>query len=216
MPSNEIVMQTVRRMISSGVDDETIRMTLKGINIPDEEIERVIFQAKGAVQKPQPSYQQTSQPLQQAEEEGAESGQDYEESEEPYQEDDSEPDSGEGDKELEEDLEEEPSYPQPQPKQYYRPAQDEAAHHSTTHNLLEEHGQRMDTVQQGISDLHRKFDSAPRLSPQAVTNLNSIEKRIFALEGEIKQVKGNTVALQNLLKSVLETNRKILLGMKKK
>ncbi|MAG17938.1 MAG: hypothetical protein CL944_00520, partial [Candidatus Diapherotrites archaeon] len=47
MVSNDVVMNTVKRMLSSGVDDDTIRMTLKGINLKDTEIDNFINEAKG-------------------------------------------------------------------------------------------------------------------------------------------------------------------------
>jgi len=47
MVSRNIVLETVKRMYSSGVDDDTVITTLKDIGISDEEIKSVIDEAKG-------------------------------------------------------------------------------------------------------------------------------------------------------------------------
>jgi len=42
-----------------------------------------------------------------------------------------------------------------------------------------------------------------------------LDKRMSSLEKEISETKANTIALQSLLKKILETNKKTLLKLEK-
>lgn len=52
MVNKEIIMETVRKMYDSGIEDSVIEATLRDIGLNDEEIVQYIAEAKGA--KPQP------------------------------------------------------------------------------------------------------------------------------------------------------------------
>jgi len=195
MVSNEVVLQTVKRMISSGVDDNTIKITLAGISLSGAEIESVLAEAKGITVQPPAQPQKapaTQEDLQ--EQDAADDGADDisgEEGEEDY---------AEGD--LSEDA---------------KDASDEQfASHAATHTMLEEHAGKIDDVQQGIAELHEKIDSAPKITPQAVAQLEALDKRISSLEKEVGETKANTIALQGILQKILETDRKTLLELQKK
>ncbi len=75
MVSNEVVMQTVKRMLSSGIDDETIRNTLRSISTPEEQVEVIINEAKGI--SPQQA-QQAKKVVQEAEDELEDADEDFE------------------------------------------------------------------------------------------------------------------------------------------
>jgi len=193
--SNEVVMQTVKRMISSGVDDSTIRTTLKGINLPEEEINKVMNEAKGissqsSVQEQTQNTQQEQASTQEDSPEDEEDGLDVDESE-----------SASNEKKASSDSE--------------SVSQEQAAQHTTTHTYLEEHGEKIDGVKKDISDLHGTINATPSLSKEDIAKLSMLDTRMSSLEKEISETKANTIALQSLLKKILETNKKTLLKLEK-
>src|SRR3989338_7456693 len=202
MVSNDVVMQTVKRMISSGVDDNTVRVTLRGIGLSDAEIDNIMAQAKGITPKeekevrksPADSIPEYSKNKENDSEEGAD--------------EDLEEDDSDSDDEYAEDLEE---TPEAMGKRLDQVSQEQSAQHTTTHDILEEHGDKLGDVHKSINELHDKFDSSPKLSSESIGKLNALDKRISWLEKEVAETKANTIALQELLQKILETNRKTLL-----
>ena len=190
MTMNDVVLQTVKRMISSGVDDNTIKMTLQGINIPENEIQAVINEAKGIKpsenQMPEDSSQNVS----------GEDDDSFEEDAEDYDED--------------EDVPPEPSVR----KEAEAISQEQVAQHTTTHQYLEEHGQKLDGVKKDVLDIQAKVDASPKISPATIAKIDALDKRMSGIEKEIGETKANTIALQDLLKKILETNKKTLLKLK--
>ena len=73
----------------------------------------------------------------------------------------------------------------------------------------------MDSVKNDISNLHGKINSVPSLSKEDIAKLSMLDKRMSSLEKEISETKANTIALQSLLKKILETNKKTLLKLEK-
>ncbi len=202
MVSNEVVLQTVKRMVATGVDDSTIRMTLKGINLADADIDSVIAEARGGM--PGKAGRQQSQPAAAASEEEQV---DYEGEAE---------NSGDGSEGGEYEGEGEENSTDELKSQIQGSSQEQMAHHETTHNILEEHSDKMEQMHSDITALHRKIDAAPRLSSESIAQLNALGARISALEKEIGETKANTIALQGLLQKILETDRKALLELQKK
>ena len=195
MVSNEVVMQTVKRMISSGVDDNTIRTTLKGINLSEEEIEKVMNEAKGIT--PQNNAPEQKQESQQKSEVSPEEEVPEDENYDSVDEEESQP----PEKNVSKDI--------------ASASQEQAAQHTTTHTYLEEHGEKMDSVKKDISNLKGKINSTPSLSKEDIAKLSMLDKRMSSLEKEISETKANTLALQSLLKKILETNKKTLLKLEK-
>ncbi|MCR4334963.1 MAG: hypothetical protein NUV57_00310 [archaeon] len=205
MVSNDVIMSTVKRMLSSGVDDDTIRMTLKGINLGEEEIDNVINEAKGVSSdspKTRVDAKTAFENLKKSKEPEIEEGDsaDYNGSEDSVD-DDSEEDDSEEAVDVKKELE--------------AVSQEQAAQHTTTHQLLDEHREQMQSVQTNVADLHKKFDSSPSLSPETIGKINALDKRMTSLEKEISETKANTIAIQDLLKKILETNKKTLLKLEK-
>lgn len=207
MVSNDVVMQTVKRMISSGVDDNTVRVTLRGIGLSDPEIDNIMAEAKGITPKEEKTIRKSPQ----------ESIPEYHESKEADSEEnadeDLDEDDSESDEEYAEDLEE---TPEAMRKRLDQVSQEQSAQHTTTHNILDEHADKLGDVHQSINDLHDKFDSSPKLSSESIAKLNALDKRISGLEKEVAETKANTIALQELLKKILEANRKMISLLEKK
>ncbi|HZX34203.1 MAG TPA: hypothetical protein VFF09_02365 [archaeon] len=198
MVSNEVVMQTVKRMLSSGVDDATIRATLQGINLSAQEIERVLGEAKGV-----PSRRAAGNAAETGDgdlDETGESGEEETGAEGP------EEDFDEGAEVRGEGLKSE----------VRSMAQEQSAQHATTHSILDEHSGKIEGVHKNIDALHEKFDSAPKISAESIAKLEALDSRISSLEREVSETKANTKALQSLLEKILEANRKMLLELQKK
>lgn len=211
MVSSEVVMQTVKRMISSGVDDETIKMTLRGINMPDSEIDSIIAQAKQIT----PGQARAAEDAVSGAEEGlGENGQDSDEGDDGQE-------AAEGDESDAENAGEEEESSSEESDEDLGEAlrdasQEQQAHHTTTHTMLEEHSNKMDDLHRNVSAIHEKIDSAPRLSAETVSKLGALDSRLSGLERQVAETKANTLALQELLQKILDTNRKILIELQKK
>ncbi|HLC79615.1 MAG TPA: hypothetical protein VJG83_04285 [archaeon] len=186
MVSNEVVAQTVKRMIASGVDDDTIKMTLKGIGLDDSEISSVIASAKGVSEEQDEADSKVGQ---EDADEGSVEGGEVEEGEQ-----------------FEPDLD----------TRLDAISQEQSAQHATTHTVLDEHAQKMEDMHDDISSLHEKIDSSPKFPPEAIAKISALDKRMSALEKEISETKANTLALKDILQKILETNRKTLIEVQKK
>jgi len=201
MVSSEVVLQTIRRMISSGVDDNTIRITLKGIGLPDPQIDSLIRDAKAGTPVQGARAQETNEEASGEQEESA--GDEAAGDEDIDYEGDAEAGAEEGE---EGDVKSEIA----------SSSQEQLANHTTTHNILEQHSSKMDQVRADVSALHEKFDSSPKISGEQMAKLGALDVRISSLEREVSETKANTIALQELLKKILETDRKTLLELQKK
>ena len=216
MVSKELIMGTIKKMFSSGVDDETVRNTLKDIGLSDSEISAYISEAKGGrpVQEVQSKgmqekVMQKSQEEVQREEDAGES-----EEESPEVESSSEEggygdeDSEEGDSEsgLEDRLRDE--------VQGVRDVHELG--HSATHMALEDHSEMLDDIQKKIDVLYAKIDSSPSISPETIKKINSLDAKITSIEKELLEVKALSNALQDILKKVLDTDREVLNRLEKK
>jgi len=210
MVSKELIMGTIKKMFSSGVDDETVKNTLKDIGLSDSEVAAYIAEAKGT--KPiQTTSQKTMQKEileEKQEEEEPSSGEEAESAEEGE-----EGEFGEGDFDEEEvasGLEERVRGD----IQDVRDVHDLG--HSTTHAALEGHSEMLDELQRKLDMIQSKLDMAPSISPETIKKINSIDSKITLVEKELLEVKALTTALQDILKKVLDTDRAVLNRLEKK
>jgi len=171
MVSNEVVMETVRKMISSGVDEDTIRKTLQDVKIPDDEIESFL---SGAKEEPEPASGPPAEKVPQAS----------------------------PDESIKQDIE--------------NASQDQSAQHATTHNILDDQANKLEDVHKNISDLHKKIDSTPTISNDIASKISDLADKMRMIEKELSEIKANTLALQTILKKILETDRKTLIELKKR
>jgi len=194
MVSSEVVMQTVKRMVDSDIDDETIKNTLRDINISEDEITILLNQAKGIPASRVPQIPTQVKPVQK------------------------EPEESEEIEESEEEPEENANTYESQEK--YIPDSNErnteqSAQHVTTHNMLEEHGEKIENVRDSVSQLHERIGAAT-LSPETIGKLTALDERITSLEKEVADTKAIANAVKGLLEKILETDKKVLLEVKKK
>ena len=217
MVSKELIMGTIKKMFSSGVDDETVRNTLKDIGLSDAEINAYISEAKGTkpVQaSPSKGVQENvmQQARQQVKEEtegseeassGEESGSDEETDEDYADEDFDEVESSSG---MEERI-----------RGDVQDTRDvHELGHSATHLALEDHSETLDEIQRKIDALSSKLDLAPSLPTDTIKKINSLDAKITSIEKEIMEVKSLSTALQDILKKVLDTDRQVLNRLEKK
>jgi hypothetical protein len=217
MVSKELIMGTIKKMFSSGVDDETVRNTLKDIGLSDSEISAYIAEAKGT--KPvqaSPSksaqenvMQQERQELKEEpeESEAASSGEEAssdEESDEDYADDDY------GEVESSSGMEERIRADVQDTRDVHELG------HSATHLALEDHSETLDEIQKKIDALSSKLDLAPSLPTDTIKKINSLDAKVTSIEKELMEVKALSNALQDILKKVLDTDRQVLNKLEKK
>lgn len=222
--SRAIVLETIKRMYASGVDDETVKSTLRDIGLTDSEITNYLAEAKGESQTqsaPKKPMQGFSKPAPK-EEEKEELDEDSASSENSSGKEDDDLGFEEGDAEGlgEEDFESESDSLAERTASKIKESLDDhldsrELSHETAMNALEEHGQNLSSIHQKIDVLHEKISSGPSISPQMIAQINSIEKKVIALEKELGEIKASENALQSLLKKILEANQSILNKMKK-
>ncbi len=196
MVSNDVVLQTVKRMLASGIDDETIKMTLKGINFSDEEGAQVLREAKGSTpEEEKAAGDAADEAMEEGGEEGAEGGE---------QEDAGGGEIGDEDSagELHDHIE--------------NSAQEQLSHHSETHQMLEEHSGKIDAVHHDVESLHGKIDSAQRLPSEAIASISALDRRISSLEKAVSEAGASTLALKSLMQKIVDSQRQILLELQKK
>ena len=210
-------------MLASGVDDETIKATLRSISLPEDEITSVLAEAKkSSPQQGQPESEVAEEEGENEEYEaeategeeetaggrgaGSSAGSTAEEdadSEEPVDEgtEEGEEDAGLAD-EIKGDIEDS--------------HQEQLAHHAETHQILNEHAEKLGAVHSDISSLHDKIDAMPKLSNEAFAGLSALDRRISSLEKAIGEANAGVQALQSLMQKIIETNRQILIEMQRK
>lgn len=189
MVSKIVALETVKRMLSSGIDDLTIRETLSDTGVSDKDADSIISEAKG------------EQP---AEAESA-----------PEQEQEK-PKLDEKEQWLAEHTAEKTAE---KVKNHIDEARTETELRETTaHAAIEEHGKKLDDLHSKVAEVHERVSVAPFTSASSPkpTDLAPLHKRFDVLEREIGEAKANTLALQDLLKKILSSNREILMDLQKK
>lgn len=184
MVNREVVLQTIKRMYSSGVDDETVRETLSDIGMGKAEAEELMREAKStpaAADRPAPSGQQ--------------------EPYEPY-----EPTL----EEVQEMIAEKAAQ---KIKEHLEGRRAEEVLNETASGLeREEHAEMLGELGRKVEELNRKIDRPQPtvVVSESSAELKQLMKKMDAVEEEIAQLKAASSANQSLLKKILEANRKII------
>ncbi len=216
MASNDVVLQTVKKMMASGVDDETVRMTLRGISLSDDEINGVMEEARGTTkggraQAGGAAFGANRNSMEEKEEgpegEGEEGGGG---------------DAGEEDTDGEEGEEGADDFGGGDGSDdalhghIESASQEQLAHHSETHQMLEGHADRLEAARRDIGSLHEKFDSLPRLPNEAIATISALDRRISSLEKAVAEAGAGTLALKGLMQKIMDSERQILLELQKR
>lgn len=224
MVSKDIVMGTIRRMNSSGVDTATIRLTLKDIGLSDGEID-AYFSEAGLALAPASPLRASSKVQEKSlsgkeesfgeEKEGTESGEDEDFSGSDFSGEESE---GGVDEESGADL-----------------LEDEELHDRIAKKTAEKISPHLESLrsQQGmfdaasrlaheehddnLSEIGEKLDAVGKAMPRGehiselTLRLKALEELSAKMQIDVTDIKASSAALEDLLKKILDTNRKILL-----
>ena len=190
-----VVMQSVKKMLDSGLSVDVIISTLEDIGLSEEEAGRVVSEA----QEGKGGQGSRSQPG------GRESV-------------DVERENTDRPLELHERIAEATSR---RLSEQLREQQDlsELTHTAAT-VAIESHSNKIDDVQRNVERLHESFQDlqsrAVVASPELVGKVNALQAQLTALSSDVSDVKALTKALQTVLKKVLETDRDVLANLQKK
>lgn len=202
MVSRQIVLDTVKRMHSSGVDDNTIRSTLRDIGLSEGDIEGYLREVKG-ISEQKPAEKEPRDEL--FEGDSKEEDQGIEE--------ESPQDEGEMEFFQEDEKEEQDSLAEKTVQKIKEHLDDHFSSRELSDasalNAIEEHGQKVGEMHKKIDELHEKI-SESTVSPELFPKINAIEKKLVDLEKQLVDIKASQNALSSLLAKILETNKSIL------
>jgi len=195
MVDKEVVVKTIKKMIDSGIDDSVILNTLADLGLSSEDSQELLSSAK----------------------EGS-SGKEEKEIDEEVGEEI--PEAETKDESTEEDIEEEndsDSYDidsvikktsAKMKEQLAEKDSTDSLREQTTQLKLEEQDGKLDEIHQKISSLHGSVSS------QDLTELKkkvfSMEKDVTEIKKDLKEASARINAMHDIMKKILETNRKIL------
>lgn len=190
MVSREVVLDTVKKMLSQGIEESVVESTLADIGMGLAEINEVMAEAKGIKPRLQAQKQETKNAAgaRSASEEGKEAEEELE---------------GTGEEEAEARNE--------------NPAIDQGLVNSSVHVAVETQGKQLEGINQNVSQLHEKLDSYSQASAEQISmRLTAIEKKIDELSASVSDSRALNSALQDLMQKILDANRRMLAELGKK
>jgi len=164
MINEQIMADTVKRMLEAGIDEPTILSTLVDTGLSQEEAVQIVSKVK----TPSPQSAPQSQQVQQ------------------------------------QDIALMKSQIQTQ-------AETQELSDTSVHNKLDAHEQKIDDVAKTLNEVKQVVSTAP-----SGTVDSTLSYRISTLEQKVEDVSSTTKATLELMKNVLETNRKILTELEAK
>jgi len=205
MVNRQVVLETIKKMRASGLDNADIAKTLRDIGIPDNEIEEFLLELEDSG-APMPKPQTTGE----TEERGV-SGEDGEEAgDESLEGEGLETDAQDGGSDADLDLAEKTAL---RVKEHLdRRLEEDALQDSELQNRLDSHSEKLDSVHDNVQTLHGKIDSLSGgpSNRDLSKSLAGIEERLSALEAQVNDLKALSTASKSLLSKILETDRRIL------
>jgi hypothetical protein len=185
MVNEQIVIDTVKRMIESGIDSQTIASTLADIGIDESQAKNIIKKVENSISSNASSQKNSSVDSSTTSENSQDSeNESYDPSEERMS-------------SMRNELETQ--------------AQKSELHESATHNLLNEHGYKLDEMGKKVDAVHNTI-----ISPSKTTLDSSVGVKLSALEEKVEDISAQTTALLELMKKILETDRNILTQLESK
>lgn len=183
MVSEQLVIDTVKRMLESGIDESAILATLKDIGMDEASSRAIIAKVKAPTPSAAPIAQQVPQMPTRAPTQ-------YEQVQaqmQPTLDDDA---SSQEIEVMRNELETQ--------------AQTAEMNDATTHNVLSMHEQKLDDVNLKLDEVRNTLVNAP----SAIDS--SVAVRLAEIEKKLDEVSAQTTAALDVLKKILETDRKIL------
>lgn len=213
-------------MYASGVDDETIKATLKDIGLKEHEIRQYLKEVKGGQEdEEEKETEEAAEEETQGKEEPEEVARETEEEppveekteDEEFGEEDLFGTEGEEGEELEEDDHEKIASKTAKKIKTHLDEHfaGQEVNDAATFNALEEQKEDVGALHKKLDELHEKFSTQPVIPVETISKINSIEKKVIGLEKELIDIKASQNALNTLLKKILEANQQILNKLKK-
>ncbi len=205
-------------MYSSGVDDETVKTTLRDIGLSEDEVKSFIDEVKEELGMPQsdnmPSKQATEKEEEQMSEEDLdensidENSSDESEHEISALDDDTEDDDTSDDIEsVSDDLAEKTAEKVKDHIDDHFSTKE--LHDTSTLTAMEEQRGQTEEMNSKLDVLHEKVSSS-KISPETIAKIGIIEKKLILLEKQLGDIQASENALQSLLKKILDVNKEIL------
>jgi hypothetical protein len=172
MVNEQIIIETVKRMLDSGIDDSTVISTLNDIGLSNEEANSIIEKVKSV---------STTTPVEEKVVSQNDSPQEYSSSREEMNQNEIE-----------------------------AQAQKDELNDTTTYNMLNMHEQKIDEVSSKIDEVRQVVSSSKPVMDA------SIATRLTELETKVDDISAQTKAVLDVVKNILETDRKILTELEAK
>lgn len=213
----EVILDTVKKMFSSGIDEDTIRATLKDIGLVDAQIDEVLEEARGIpkVEK-RVEIAERIKAAEETEREKETIAPAFEKPktilERPFPE---KPFEGvklheeiaaKTAEKIKEHLEE-------STEEIGRTGAELGVLAEEQRAALEEHKERLAGVEGKVDELHKKLEVFPeKLEESSLMAKDAISQ----IQSDITSLKAMNQALQSILQKILDTNREILLELQRK
>ena len=169
MVSEQIISDTIKRMLSAGVEKATIISTLKDIGLSEAEAAELVNKQEASTTTSQGADQSTASP-------------DLKSSFDQL-------------KTMKNELETQSTVKE--------------LHDTTTHNMLNEHSQKIEDVGKKLDEVKTELQKKP--APQVTQKVDNT-----SLEGRLTEIEAKVDATMKLMKDILDVNRKTLTAIESK
>ncbi|MBT4596835.1 MAG: hypothetical protein HOC95_02545 [Candidatus Diapherotrites archaeon] len=169
MVSEQIISDTIKRMLSAGVEKDTIISTLKDIGLSEAEAAELVNKQEASTTTSQGADQSTASP-------------DLKSSFDQL-------------KTMKNELETQSTVKE--------------LHDTTTHNMLNEHSQKIEDVGKKLDEVKTELQKKP--APQVTQKVDNT-----SLEGRLTEIEAKVDATMKLMKDILDVNRKTLTAIESK
>ena len=214
MVNKQVVLETIKRMRDSGLDNADIAKTLRDIGISDNEVEEYLLELEDSYAGKQPKPAKRAEgDAQSAEGQGEESRDEEgegeaEENAEGEAGDDVQGQAEDDDKDL--DIAEKTAL---RVKEHLdRRFEEDAMQDAELQNRLDSHSEKLEAVHENMQNIHGKIASlvSGPSNRDLEKRLADINERLSALEAQVNDLKALSTASKALLAKILETDRRIL------
>lgn len=172
MINEQIVNDTIKRMLDSGIDDDTIVSTLKDIGIDETEAKTAVQKVKNPASAVSSSVSSTST--------------------------------------LEQNISQQNKEVDNLRRQVEAQSDSKELHDTTTYNMLNMHEQKIDAMTNKVDEVKQAISSVNLSSGDVIAErLNEISTKLDDVDAGVKST-------LDLMKSILEVNRKILVDLEAK
>ena len=189
--NEKVVMETIQRMSSSGLDDEIILGTLKDIGLPEEQALDMISRAKGP--EKMEITEKPAQKIPYLQQKPVEMGDDESVADR-----------------VKQHLDEHALYTQMATGQLHEKIDGHSEAVSRHIDAMEEHRESLDNATEKIGSLHERMDDFSRKLETMPRQQVSAGSDIFSLKHEVEETKAIALVTKQLMEKILEVNRKIL------